>query len=90
MRTLAILVFVFALAACAHGASSERQALSGHWYSGRALNKTDYQLEDCTYSPAGTFACVLTDRGCSGSFCEAEKLPFSGRWQVRGSLRCPP
>jgi hypothetical protein len=86
MKIIAALLLLIGLASCAHDLSPPTiNGLAGYWYSGRALNRTDYRLDDCLYSSDGTFKCTAIDRGCNGSFCEAQSASFVGTWSIDGN-----
>lgn len=86
MKIIVAVVAITSLAACSHApVSPSVSGFSGDWYSGHAINSTDYRLDDCSYRNDRTFTCRVIDRGCTNGFCEAESFTFSGTWALAGT-----
>jgi len=88
MKFLVCAIAALLLADCSHPAEVRQRPaireLNGTWFSGYAINATDFVLQDCSYDPSGTFKCATLDHGC-GSFCEAQTFTFSGTWVIAGT-----
>jgi hypothetical protein len=81
---LTLVLLTSMLSACVHPIGSVVNAFPGIWYSGHAINKADYRTDDCSYKSDGTFSCSVWDRGCSGTFCDAQSFSYSGTWSLAG------
>jgi hypothetical protein len=83
MKRSLVAISALVLVGCVH-TTVATNSLIGIWYSGQAINRTDYRLDDCSYKQDGTFDCTVLDRGCS-SFCEGASFSYAGTWSLVGT-----